>query len=120
MGTSGLNVPVEESPMRSRLPNFCVMMRRPGLEPRACTCGQRIWRRAISFRSRCALLAMAVQTRAVPEAAAAGRDSESATTFDVLGTYTRWFVYSEMNARCLCWQPEVGGETLLRVKIKGL
>jgi hypothetical protein len=27
---------------------FCVMMRRPGLEQRACTCGQRIWRRAIS------------------------------------------------------------------------
>ncbi len=43
---------VEESPMRLRSPTFCVMMRRPGLERRACTCGQRIWRRAMSLRSR--------------------------------------------------------------------
>ncbi len=41
-GTSGWNVPVEESLMRSRLPTFCVMIRRSGLEWRACTCGQRI------------------------------------------------------------------------------
>jgi hypothetical protein len=52
--------------------------------------------------------------------AAAGRDSVSATTFEVHGTYTSWLVYSEMNAWWHCWQPEVGGETLLRAKIKGL
>jgi hypothetical protein len=63
---------------------------------------------------------MAAQTRTVPAAAAAGRDSVSATTFDVPGKYTSWFVYSEMNARWHCWRPEVGGETLLRAKIKGL
>ncbi len=60
---------LEESQMRSRSPTFCVMMCRPGLERRACTCGQRIWRRAI-----------------------AGRDSASATTFDVPGTYTNQLV----------------------------
>jgi hypothetical protein len=38
---SGQNVPVKESPMRSRSATFCMMMRRPGLERRACTCGQR-------------------------------------------------------------------------------
>ncbi len=86
----------------------------------SCTCGQRIWRRAISFRSRGAPSAMAAQTQAVPAAAAAMRDSASATTFDVPGTYTSWFVYSVMNARCRCWRPEVSGETLLRAKIKGL
>ncbi len=32
-----------------------------GLERRACTCGQRIWRRAISFRFRGALSVMAAQ-----------------------------------------------------------
>ncbi len=52
LGTSGRKVPVDESPMRSRSPTFWVMMRSPGLERRACTCGQRIWRRAISLRSR--------------------------------------------------------------------
>ncbi len=67
---------------------FCMKMRRPGLERRACTCGQRIWRRAISFMSRGDLSAMAVQTWAVPAVAAAGQDSLSATTFDVHGTYS--------------------------------
>jgi hypothetical protein len=81
--------------MSSRLPTFYVMMRIPRLERRACTCGQRIWRRAISFRSRGALSAMAAQTRAVPAAAV----NASATTFYVPGMYTIWFVYSEMNAR---------------------
>jgi hypothetical protein len=38
-----------------------MMTRRPGLERRACTCGQRIWQRAISFRSRGALSAMAAE-----------------------------------------------------------
>jgi hypothetical protein len=102
--------------MRSRSLTLCVMMHRPGLQHRACTCEQRIWRRAISFRSRGALSAMAVQTRAVPAAAAAWWDSESATKFDVPGTYTSWFVYSEMKAMCHCWRPEVGGEILLRAK----
>jgi hypothetical protein len=102
-------MPVEESPMRSRSPTFCVTMRRPGLERRACTCGQRIWQRDISFRSRGALSAMAAQTWAVLAAAVAGRDSGSATTFHAHGTYISWFV-----------RPEVGGETLLRAKIKGL
>jgi hypothetical protein len=91
------------SPMRSRSPTLCVMMRRPGLEHRASTCGQRIWRRAISFRSRGALSAVAAQTQAVPVVAAARRESVSATTFDIPGTYTSWFVYSEMNARCRCF-----------------
>jgi hypothetical protein len=81
---------------------------------------QRIWRRAISLISRGDLSAMAAQTRAVPAVAAAGWDSTSATTFDVPSTYTSWLVYSEMNARWHCWRPEVGGETLLRAKIKGL
>jgi hypothetical protein len=120
LGTSGRNVPVEESPMRTRSPTFCVMMHRPGLEWRACTCEQRIWQSAISFRPRGAQSAMAAQTRAVPVAAAAGRDSPSAMTFDLPGTYTSWFVYSDMNARCLFWRPEVGSETQLRAKIKGL
>jgi hypothetical protein len=120
LGTSGWKVPVEESPMRSRSSTFCVMMPRPGTEWRACTCEQRIWRRAISFGSRGTLSAMAAQTRAVPAAAAAGRDNASATTFDVPGTYTSWFVYSEMNARRRCWRREVGGETPVRAKIKGL
>jgi hypothetical protein len=119
-GTSGRKMLMEESPMRSRSPTFCVMMRRPGLELRACTCGQRIWRKAISFKSRGDLSAMAAQTRMVPATAAARQDSASATTFDVPGTYTSWLVYSEMNARWHCWQPEVGGETLLRAKIKDL
>jgi hypothetical protein len=44
----------------------------------------------------------------------------SATTLDVPGTYTSLLVYSKMNARWCCWRPEVGGETLLRAKIKGL
>jgi hypothetical protein len=48
------------------------------------------------------------------------KDLAFATTFDVPGTYTSWFVYSEMKARCRCWPSEVGGETLLRAKIKGL
>jgi hypothetical protein len=65
--------------MRSKSPTLCVMIRRPGLERRACTCGQRIWRRA--------LLAMAAQTLA---AAAARRDSASAMTFDVPGC---WAIY---------------------------
>jgi hypothetical protein len=72
----------------------------------------------ISFRSRGNLSLMAANTRAVPAATAAGWDSASATTFDVPGTYTSWLVYSEMNAMWRCWQPEVGGETLLRAKIK--
>ena len=38
--TGGRNVQVEELPMRSRSPTFCVMMRRPGLEWKACTCGR--------------------------------------------------------------------------------
>jgi hypothetical protein len=63
---------------------------------------------------------MGAQTQVVPAAAAAGRDRASTTTFDVPGTYTSWLVYSEMNARWRCWKPEVGGETLLRAKIKGL
>ncbi len=58
LGTGGRNVPVDESPMRSRSPTFFVMMRSPRLERRACTCGQRIWRRDISLRSRGALSAM--------------------------------------------------------------
>jgi hypothetical protein len=120
LGTSGRNVPVDELPMRSRWPTFYVMMRSPGLERRACTCGQRIWHRAISLRSRVDLSAMAAQTWAVPVAAAVGRDSASTTMLDVPGTYTSWLVYSEMNARWRCWRPEVGGETLLRAKIKGL
>ncbi len=74
----------------------------------------------MSFRSRGALSAMAAQTRVVPAAATGGRDSASAMTFDLSGTYTKWFVYSDMNARCLCWRPEIGGETLLSAKIKGL
>jgi hypothetical protein len=111
---------MDESPMRSRSPTFCVMMHSPGLEQRACTWGQRIWRRDISLRSRGDLSAMAAQTRAVPAAATARRESSSATTLDVPGTYTSWLVYSEMNARWRCWQPEVGGETLSRAKIKGL
>ncbi len=120
LGTSGRKVPVDESPMRSRSPTFCVMMHSPGLERRACTCGQRIWRRAMSLRSRGDLSAMDAQTRAVPAVADAGRDSASATPLDVPGTYTSWLVYSEMNARWRYWQPEVGGETLWRAKIKGL
>jgi hypothetical protein len=111
LGTSGWKVPVEESSIRSRSPTFCVMMRRPGLERRACTCGLRSWRRAISFRSRGDLSALAAQTRTVPA---------FATTLDVPGTYTSWVVYSEMNARWRCWRPEDGGEILLREKIKGL
>jgi hypothetical protein len=63
---------------------------------------------------------MAVQTRMVPAAAAAGQDSAYATTFDVPDKYTSWFMYSKINARWRCWRPEVGGETLLRAKIKGL
>ncbi len=60
----------------SRSPTFWVMMRSPGLERRVCTCGQRIWRRAMSLRSRGALLATAAQTHSAPAAAAAaGRDS---------------------------------------------
>ncbi len=114
LGTSGRNVQVDESLMRSRSPTFCVMMHSPGLERRACTCGQRIWRRVISLRSRGDLSAMAAQTRAVPAVAAARRDSASATTLDLPGTYTSWLVYSEMNARWRCWRPEVGGETLLK------
>jgi hypothetical protein len=55
--------------------------------------------KAISFRSRGDLSAMAAKTQAGLAAAAAGRDSVSATTFDVPGTYTSWFVYSKMNAR---------------------
>jgi hypothetical protein len=120
LGTSGRKILVDESPMRSRWPTFCVMMRSPGLERRACTCGQRIWRRAMSLRSRGDLSAMAAQTQAVPAAAATGRDSASATTLDVPGRYTSWLVYSEMKARWRCWQPEVGGETLCRAKTKGL
>jgi hypothetical protein len=92
-------VPVEELPMRSWSTIFCVMMRKPGLEWRACTCGQRICLRAMSFRSRGNLSAMAAQTWVGPAAATAGRDSASATTFDIPGTYTSWFVYYEMNAR---------------------
>jgi hypothetical protein len=88
LSTSGRNVLVDESPMRSRSPTFCVMMHSPGLERRACTCGQRIWRRAISLRSRGDLSAMAAQARAVPATATAGRDRTSATTLDVPGTYT--------------------------------
>jgi hypothetical protein len=60
------------------------------------------------------------QTWAVPAAAAAGLDSAFATTFDIPCTYTSWLVYSEMNARWHCWLPEVGSDTLLRAKIKGL
>jgi hypothetical protein len=41
LGTSGRKIPVDESPMRSRSLTFCVMMRSPGLERRACTCGQK-------------------------------------------------------------------------------
>jgi hypothetical protein len=111
---------MDESPMRSRLPTFCVMMHSPGLERRACTWGQRIWRRAISLRSRGDLSAMAAQTQAFPAAATARRDSSSATTLDVPGTYTSWLVYSEINAMWRCGRPEVGGEILLRAKIKGL
>jgi hypothetical protein len=114
LGTSGQKILVDESPMMSRWPTFCVMMRSPGLERRACTCGQRIWRRAMSLRSRGDLSAMAAQTRAVLAAAAAGRDSASATKLDVPGRYTSWLLYSEMNARWRCWWPEVGSETLCR------
>jgi hypothetical protein len=53
----------------------------------------------MSFRSRGNLSAMAAQTQVGPAAATAGRDRASATTFDIPGTYTSWFVYSEMNAR---------------------
>jgi hypothetical protein len=53
----------------------------------------------MSFRSRGAPLGVAAQTQAVPAAVATGRDSASATTFDVPRMYTSWFVYSEMNAR---------------------
>jgi hypothetical protein len=56
------------------------------------TGGQRIWRRAISFRSRGILSAMAAQARAVPAVAAAGRNSASPTTFDVPGTYASCMV----------------------------
>jgi hypothetical protein len=35
LGTSGRNVPVDDSPMRSRSPTYCVMMRSPRLERRA-------------------------------------------------------------------------------------
>jgi hypothetical protein len=55
LGTSGRNVPVDESPMRSRWPTFCVVIHSLSLERRACTCGQRIWQRAISLISRGAL-----------------------------------------------------------------
>jgi hypothetical protein len=118
LGTSGWKIPVDESPMRLRSPTFCVMMRSPGLERRVCTCGQRIWRGATSLRSRGDLSAMAEQTQTVPAAAAAGRDSASATTLDVPGRNTSWLVYSEMKARWRCWLPKVGGETLCRAKSK--
>jgi hypothetical protein len=72
------------------------------------------------LRSRGDLSAMAAQTRTVPAADAAGWDSASATTLDAPGTYTSLLVYSEMNARWRCWRPEVGSETLLSAKIKGL
>jgi hypothetical protein len=107
LGTSG-----HESLMRSRSLTFCVMMRSPGLERRACTCGQRIWQRAMSLRSRGDLSVMASQTQAVPAAAAAGQDNASATTLDVPGRYTSWFVYSKIKTRWCCWRPEVSGETL--------
>jgi hypothetical protein len=58
--------------MRSRSPTFFVIMHSPGLEWRACTCGQRIWRSAMSLRSRGNLSVMAAQTRRVPAVAAAG------------------------------------------------
>ena len=83
----------------ARLPGWAVMMRSPGLERRVSTCRQRIWRRAMSLRSRGDLSAMAAQTRAAPAAAAARRDSASATTLDIPGRYTSWLVYSEMKAR---------------------
>ncbi len=51
----------------------------------------------LQIRSRGAPSAMAAQTRAVPAGATAGWDSASPTTFDIPGTYTSWFVYSEMN-----------------------
>ncbi len=61
---------------------------------------QRIWRRAMSLRSRGDLSAMAAQTHSAPEAAPAAvwRDSASATTFAVPGRCTSWLVYSEMKA----------------------
>ncbi len=74
-------------------------------QPRAgaesCTCGQRIWRRAMSLRSRGALSATAAQTHSATAAtaAAAGRDSASATTLVVPGKYFSWLVYSEIKAR---------------------
>jgi hypothetical protein len=63
--------------------------------------------RAISLRSRGDLSAMAAQTRAVPAAATARRDSSSATTLDVPGTCTSWLVYTEINARWRCCRSAV-------------
>ncbi len=45
----------------------------------------------MSLRSRGDLSAMAAQARAAPAAAAAGRDSASATTLDVPGRYRHWW-----------------------------
>jgi hypothetical protein len=100
--------------MRSRSPTFWVMMRSPGLERRACTCGKRIWLRAMSLRSRGDLSVMAAQTHSTPAAAAAGRDRASATTIDVPGRYLSWLVYSEMKARWRCWR------ALCKAKMRGL
>ncbi len=61
-GHQGGNIPVMASPMRSRTLTFCVTICKPGLKRSVYTCGQRIWRRAISLRSGRALTAMAAQT----------------------------------------------------------
>ncbi len=115
------NVPVAVSPMRSRSPTFCETISKLVLEQSVCTWGQRIWRRAMSLRSRGALSAMAEQAgaavAAMPET---GRESASAMTLDVPGTNTRMLVYSDMNASWRCLWPDVGGDTLLRAKIRGL
>ena len=98
------------------LPTFFVRMHNPGLERRNCTSGQRIWRSAMSRRSKGALSAMAAQLRAAAAVATleSGQDSASATTLDIPGTCTSWVVYSEMKARWRCWWPDDGGDTLVR------
>ncbi len=75
----------------------------------------------MSLRSKGALSAMAAQTgaavAAMPET---GRESASAMTLDVPGTNTRMLGYSDMNARWRFLRPDVGGDTLLRAKIRGV
>jgi hypothetical protein len=50
----------------------------------------------------------------------AGRDSAFAATLDIPGMYTKWMMYSEMNARWCCWRPDNGGDTLVRADSSGL